>query len=155
LDEVSDLIRSAYQQYQDSLPTPAWKLYLEDITDIRGRLNEAELLVAEAKKQVVGTVTLYLKSNSWPQGWAGIRLLAVLPAFRGHGIGQALMNECIRRCREQNVITIGLHTTGFMDVARRMYERMGFIRAPELDFHPAPGAVVMAYRLDLLEPYTA
>jgi ribosomal protein S18 acetylase RimI-like enzyme len=155
LDEVADLIRDAYQQYQGSFPTPAWKLYLEDITDVRSRLNESELIVAEARSRLVGTVTLYLKSTSWPQDWAGIRLLAVLPAFRGHGIGQALMDECIRRCREQSVITIGLHTTHFMDVARRMYERMGFRRAPELDFHPASGAVVMAYRLDLLEPYSA
>jgi hypothetical protein len=36
-----------------------------------------------------------------------------------------------------------------MDIARRMYERMGFVRVPEFDFHPAPGIVVMAYRLDL------
>lgn len=36
-----------------------------------------------------------------------------------------------------------------MHVAKGMYERMGFIRIPEYDFHPAPGVVVMAYRLDL------
>jgi hypothetical protein len=36
-----------------------------------------------------------------------------------------------------------------MAVARAMYERMGFVRAPEFDFQPAPETVVMAYRLDL------
>jgi hypothetical protein len=36
-----------------------------------------------------------------------------------------------------------------MQVAMRMYERMGFVRAPELDFHPEPGITVKAYRLDL------
>jgi len=30
-----------------------------------------------------------------------------------------------------------------------MYERMGFVRVPEYDFHPAPGITVMAYRLQL------
>jgi ribosomal protein S18 acetylase RimI-like enzyme len=59
------------------------------------------------------------------------------------------MDECVRRCRERGIATIGLHTTETMDIARRMYERMGFVRVPEFDFHPAPGVVVMAYRLDL------
>ena len=47
------------------------------------------------------------------------------------------------------VPTLGLHTTEKMSVARGMYERMGFVRVPEFDFHPAPQVVVMAYRLDL------
>jgi hypothetical protein len=38
-----------------------------------------------------------------------------------------------------------------MQAALRMYERMGFVRAPELDFHPAPGVTVQGYRLDLKE----
>ena len=53
------------------------------------------------------------------------------------------------RCRKRGVRTIGLHTTVIMEVARGMYERMGFVRAPEYDFHPRPEVVVMAYRLDL------
>jgi hypothetical protein len=36
-----------------------------------------------------------------------------------------------------------------MQVAMRMYERMGFVRAPALDFHPDPSIIVKAYRLDL------
>ncbi len=59
------------------------------------------------------------------------------------------MNECFRRCREKGITKVGLHTTEIMDVARRMYERMGFVRVIEFDFHPRPGVVVMAYRLDL------
>jgi hypothetical protein len=34
-----------------------------------------------------------------------------------------------------------------MRVAMGLYERMGFARAPELDFTPAPGVVVKGYRL--------
>jgi hypothetical protein len=37
-----------------------------------------------------------------------------------------------------------------MQVAMRMYERMGFVRAPDLDFHPDPSITVKAYRLDLI-----
>ena len=44
------------------------------------------------------------------------------------------------------------HTTDMMAVAMRLYERMGFARAPELDFTPAPGFLVKGYRLPLTLP---
>ncbi|MDP3879751.1 MAG: GNAT family N-acetyltransferase [Dehalococcoidales bacterium] len=154
LDEVSQLLKDAYRQYQSSIPSRVWETYLEDIVDVRGRLENAELLVAELDGRLVGTVTLYLRASDssgegWPGGWAGIRLLAAHPAYRNRGIGHALMEECVRRCRRQGITTIGLHTTELMDIARRMYERIGFVRAPEFDFYPRPGVTVMAYRLDL------
>ena len=154
LDEVSQLIRDAYQQYKNSIPEPSWKIYVENITDVRSRLKVSELIVAEMNRRLVGTVTLYLKASSssqegWPGDWAGIRLLAVHPRYRSSGIGRALIEECIRRCRKHGIATIGLHTTELMDIARRIYERMGFERVLEFDFHPAPGVVVMAYQLDL------
>jgi ribosomal protein S18 acetylase RimI-like enzyme len=154
LDEVCLVLRAAFQQYENFIPSGVWQSYLEDILDVRSRLAEAELIVAVLNKQIVGTVTLYsnvsrILKASWPKGWAGIRLLAVDPRCRRQGIGRALMDECVRRCRGQGIVTIGLHTTEIMDVARRMYERMGFTPVPEFDFHPAPGVVVTAYRLDL------
>lgn len=39
-----------------------------------------------------------------------------------------------------------------MAVAMRLYERMGFGRAPELDFSPAPGIVAKGYELPLTLP---
>jgi ribosomal protein S18 acetylase RimI-like enzyme len=154
LDEVSLLMRDAYMEYENSFLPEHWKSYLENIMDVRSHLSDSELTVAVLNGQVVGTVTLYLDTSrssqeGWPQGWAGIRLLAVHPAYRGRGIGRALMEECIHRCREQNIKAIGLHTAAIMSIARKMYEHMGFVRAPEYDFHPGPGTVIMAYRLHL------
>jgi hypothetical protein len=34
-----------------------------------------------------------------------------------------------------------------MQAAMRLYEGMGFQRAPELDFQPAPGVTIKGYRL--------
>jgi len=154
LDEVSRLIRDAYTEYQRSIPGRHWTFYLDNIMDVRSRLDVSQLIVAELDKKLVGTVTLYLEASpssqeDWPEGWAGIRILAVRPAYRQRGIGRALMEECIRRCRKRNIKTIGLHTGPAMAVARKMYEDMGFVRAPEYDFEPRPGTIVMAYRLDL------
>jgi ribosomal protein S18 acetylase RimI-like enzyme len=153
LTEVSFLLRDAYQQYENCLPPDVWKYYLEDIMDVRSRLDASELIVATVGGHLAGTVTLYSDilrlQGDWLNGWASIRLLAVHPANRRLGIGRALMEECVCRCRERSVSVIGLHTTEIMDVARKMYEQMGFVRAPEFDFHPAPGRIVMAYRLDL------
>jgi GNAT superfamily N-acetyltransferase len=154
LDEVSLLIRDAYIEYRHAIPSRHWRFYLDSIMDVRSRLGVSELIVAELDKKLAGTVTLYLEASpslqeDWPEGWAGVRILAVRPAYRGQGIGRALMEECIRRCRKRNIRTIGLHTGPAMAIARKMYEDMGFVRAPEYDFQPGPGIVVMAYRLDL------
>jgi len=136
------------------MPAFNWEAYLKNIKDVQSRLKVSELIVAEMEGRLVGTVTLFLKASGssreeWPEGWASVRLLAVHPDYRRRGIGRALMEECIRRARKAGIRTIGLHTSKLMDAARRMYEMMGFKRAPELDIHPAPGVVIMAYRLDL------
>ncbi len=151
IEEVSQLLVLAYQQYQKFLSPERWDWYRSNIVDVKGRMADSDLIVAEMKNKIVGTVTLYTHGpdQGWPEGWAGIRLLAVHPDYRGHGIGRALMEECLSRCRISGKQTIGLHTTELMEVARAMYERMGFRRAPEFDFHPDPESVVFAYRLDL------
>lgn len=152
LDEVSAVLSAAYAEY--ARPAPAWEEYARDVADVRSRLADADLIVAERDGRVLGAVTFYpdgtrSEGAGWPPGWAGVRLLGVLPEARGRGIGRALTDECVRRARDRGAVAVGLHTTVLMEVARGMYERMGFVRAPEFDFRPAAGIVVMGYRLDL------
>ena len=153
-DRVSLLLRDAYLEYKEHFPPGRWELYLEDMMDVRSRLGDAELIIAELRGRMAGAVTLYLDGSrsgqeGWPAGWAYIRLLAVHPSYRGQGIGRALMEECIRRCRKHSIKMVALHTAEIMGIARKMYESMGFVRAREYDFYPAPGTVVEAYRLQL------
>ena len=42
-----------------------------------------------------------------------------------------------------------LHTSDQMQVAKHLYERMGFARYPALDFSPMGGIIIQGYRLDL------
>jgi len=151
LDAVAAVMAAAYEQYEPAFPSEGWRAYANDIANVRSRLKEAELIVAVRGGQVAGAVTFYPDGSvqGWPRAWASIRLLAVHPDSRGLGVGRALTQECIRRCRERRIATVGLHTTEAMSVARRMYERMGFKRAPEFDFQPSREVAVMAYRQEL------
>jgi GNAT superfamily N-acetyltransferase len=151
--DIARLIRDAYQQYERLLSEEAWRFYRSAMSEA-GKLDHCELIVAELNGRLAGTVTLYPKTppsarEEWPRDWAGMRLLAVGPDFRGFGIGRALVVECIQRCRRCGAKTIALHTTAEMAVARRLYERAGFTRVFEYDFQPLTDVRVLAYKLDL------
>jgi ribosomal protein S18 acetylase RimI-like enzyme len=60
------------------------------------------------------------------------------------------MAECVRHARHAGAAALGLHTMDMMRAAVRMYEGMGFVHVPDLDFSPAQGVLVKGYRLDLL-----
>lgn len=82
--------------------------------------------------------------------------------MRRRGIGTALAGEAMRRARERKAKAIGLHTAAHMAAATRLYERLGFRRAPEFDIEigemftgralPSSDSwQAQAYRLDLQE----
>jgi GNAT superfamily N-acetyltransferase len=148
------VIRAAYAEYERLYPPDVWPGYARVVSDVHGLHPEAQLIVAESDGRIVGTVTFFAdgalsRQGEWPEGWAGLARLGVAPEQRGGGFGRALVEECIRRAGALERGTIGLHTTEWMETARAMYERMGFVRTPAFDFHPRRGVVGMGYRLDL------
>lgn len=157
-DRIREVTLAAYQEYATQMPD-LWEGYRQNIVATLKSMEPAEQLVAERDGMIVGTVLLYPPRRLRPPGgeavempWPEVRLLAVAPAARGQGIGAALMQECVRRARESGTGALSLHTTDLMQTAMRIYERMGFVRAPELDFHPAPNLTVQGFRLDLRTP---
>jgi GNAT superfamily N-acetyltransferase len=159
LDEVAGLLEASYAEYGPPDPSSddlvkAFEEYQHELRDVRSRLADSVLIIAEHDGRIEGAVTFYppgeeKKAEGWPKEWAAFRLLAVHPDARGLGIGKALTEDCLRRARELGATTMGLHTTVVMGVARAMYERMGFTRFPENDFHITDDFTVMAYRLEL------
>jgi ribosomal protein S18 acetylase RimI-like enzyme len=154
LDAAGAMMVAAYAQYIPQDPPAEWRGYEDEIRNVRRRLAGATLIVADDAGSLAGAVTYYSDASketnvAWPPSWAVFRLLAVHPDVRGRGIGRLLTEECIRRARVAGRVAVGLHTTHLMSVAREMYERMGFVRVPELDFYPTPTFSVMAYRLTL------
>jgi ribosomal protein S18 acetylase RimI-like enzyme len=154
LDAIGEMMVAAYAEFVPPSHPPEWRAYEAEIRDVRRRLATAALIVAADGERLAGAVTYYPDATKetnvpWPASWAVFRLLAVHPEARGRGIGRLLTEECIRRARATGRAAVGLHTTHLMNVARAMYERMGFVRVPELDFFPMPTFRVMAYRLTL------
>jgi predicted N-acetyltransferase YhbS len=152
-EAIREVTLSAYQEYAVFMQVH-WENYPRDILATLANVEPAEQIVAEQDDSIVGTVLLYPAGTvlTAPNGasvtltWPEIRLLAVAPARRGHGIGAALVRECMQRARQSGAAAVTLHTSDMMQVAMSMYERMGFVRALELDFHPAPGITIKGYR---------
>jgi GNAT superfamily N-acetyltransferase len=127
--------------------------YMARLRDAASRAREAELLVAVQDGEAAGTVTYCPHGSSWAQltvaGEAEFRMLAVVPAARGLGLGEALVRHCIARAREDGCVTLRLTTEPVMHAAHRIYRRLGFVRTPERDWQPQPGAELLTYALAL------
>jgi GNAT superfamily N-acetyltransferase len=155
---IRNVTLAAYEEYAQAVPARFWLAYRRNLLATLETKGPEDRIVAERGGVVVGSVLLYPPAAGayGPAGgdgrWPEVRLLAVLPEARGHGVGSALMRECVRRARDMGAPALGLHTTDMMRAAVRMYERMGFARAPETDFEPGGGIVVKGFRLDLAGP---
>ena len=150
LDEVEDMVKAAYREFQPLMPAAAWNRWMNNISETL-QAPEGVVLVAGDQGRIQGAVKFYpdagqAHQGQWPAGAASIRLLAVAPAHRGRGYGRLLTQECIERARDLSIPTIFLYTGTFMTAARQLYEKLGFKRAPEFDRDPGP----IAYRLDLV-----
>lgn len=71
-------------------------------------------------------------------GEAEIRLLAVAPAARGQGAGEALVRARVERARATaGRVRVVLPTRRPTHTAHRIHARLGFVRASERDRHPS------------------
>jgi ribosomal protein S18 acetylase RimI-like enzyme len=86
---------------------------------------------------------------------AEIRALAVRPDSRGSGVGRALLAAVIERAAGDGVRTLVLMTQPDMKAAHHLYEEAGFVRLPERDWSPEPGATLLAYAKQLRDGDTA
>jgi GNAT superfamily N-acetyltransferase len=154
-EAILEVTLSAYREYA-TLMGPHWEGYQQNISATLADPRPAEQIVAEKEGAVVGsallypagTVFLHRESLAAPLEWPEVRLLAVTPQARKQGIGAALIHECIKRATRSGAAFLTLHTSDMMQVAQRMYKRMGFVRAPDLDFHFDENTV-KGYRLKL------
>jgi len=155
---VEAVTLAAYEQYAALVPPQLWREYRRNIVDTLADATPDITIVAEAEGTLMGSVLLYPAGAEMVEPGQGtpsrlaypeVRLLAVAPWARGRGVGRGLMDECIRRTRASGTTVLTLHTNDLMSVAMQLYERMGFVRATDLDLEVAPGVLAKGYRLDL------
>ncbi|MFI7503771.1 GNAT family N-acetyltransferase [Streptomyces sp. NPDC049687] len=131
--------------------------YLEELKDVAKRAASAQVLVAVEGDRLLGGVTFVpgpgpMADLAGP-GETEIRMLAVDGAARGRGAGEALVRACVERARAvDGCERVVLSTQKAMRAAHRVYERLGFVRAPERDWKPLPelyDLTLLTYELTL------
>jgi len=149
------VVRAAYEA--DGVAQPA---YLEVVADARARAADAAVAVAvvaddHGPGEVVGSVTFAPAGNPWAElartGQAEFRMLGVLPAARGRGVGLALVDWCLQQARASGAGEVVISSATTMTAAHRVYARRGFTRRPELDWSPLPGVELLGFGLVLAD----
>lgn len=96
-------------------------------------------LVAEADERVVGHVAVSpVQVSDGSAAWFGLGPIAVLPAFRQHGVGSALMHAALAALQRQGAA--GCVLLG----DPRFYARFGFRAMPQLWLADVPPAYFQA-----------
>ena len=145
---IGQLLVNVYSQLEGFPKPDEQPKYYELLSNV-GALTEkhgTELLVAELEGTIAGAVVYFSDMQHYGSGGtatqetnsSGFRLLAVDRSARNAGIGRILTNECISRAKANHHKQLIIHTTLAMQTAWKMYEGIGFNRAPELDFMQGP-----------------
>lgn len=82
-------------------------------------------------------------------GMAWLNRFAVTPAMRGRGLGMELMDEIIGIARRRGDSRMGLGVYGSNDIARRIYDRLGFLPVRERVAAEDPSGISITMQRDL------
>jgi GNAT superfamily N-acetyltransferase len=121
---ILELIRSlaAYEREPDAVKTTEADL----LRDGFGEHPRFECLIAEAGGQAAGFALYFYNYSTW-RGRAGIHLedLFVLPRFRGHGIGKALLARVAARAVERGCVRLQWDVLDWNQTAIDFYRGLG------------------------------
>jgi GNAT superfamily N-acetyltransferase len=163
-DDVRALLTEVYLPFEKEMVPAVYKAYMGGVT----ATDDGLTLVAVDDDTLLGTARLYVPgvapltsyrplewADPMPADWAWVRSVGVRPSARGTGVGRMIMEYCAAHAGHATAIL--LHTMDFMPAAIRLYERLGYERAPEWDFRGGRRAATTedetfytkAYRLTL------
>lgn len=144
---------SSYRVYEEKLSSKQWAVLGTHLSSNIDHQPGVEVFIAEIDGQIVGSVALFPADSKSYAGTSQaiecseIRMLAVNPDFRSHGIGKLLVEHCIDISKIRKQKFIGLYTGCFMKHAIALYEKIGFEQISSLDFSPLDdGITVKAFR---------
>lgn len=125
--------------------------YESRIRNVASRARDNEVLVAvDGSGVVLGAVTFVLPDSDLAElsvpGEAEFRMLAVAPSAQRRGVGEALVRACLDRAQAYGCRAVVISTRDDAEPAHRLYQRLGFVRVPELDWSPLPGTKLLGMR---------
>jgi len=93
--------------------------------------TQGKIFVAEVAQRVVGFICLWARVQSEeldeePSEYAFISDLVVLPAYRGRGLGRALLEKAEEHARRHGATTLRLEVLVKNEVAITLYQKSGF-----------------------------
>lgn len=158
--ELEEVARLTFAVYVDAGFVATESSYVRELLDSSSRARQAEIWVAVTSSaqgkesgRLLGSVTFCPLGSPYREVARGdegeFRMLAVSPEARGRGLGRTLIELCLRRSRELGYAGVRMSTMDQMAGAQRLYELLGFARAPEDDWSPVPGVTLLVYALTL------
>lgn len=144
--QLVEPVRGLWREYWDSLGLPnefqGFAIELHSLPGIytppRGRL-----LLALVEGAAAGTGALRPLSETACEA----KRLYVRPAFRGTGVGRALVMRLLDEARAAGYRTIYGDTLPSMHAALRLYRAFGFTDSPPYSPEPTPGAIYLKLQL--------
>ncbi len=138
LEDLPQVININLISLREHYPEDFWRYHLE-------MWGEA-FLVAEADSKVVGYVMSrvergfgYLRKSLYKK-LGHIISIAVMPEYRGRGIGYALMSEALKKLKEfYGVKEVYLEVRVSNEPAIRLYEKLGFKKVQRIKYYYLDG----------------
>ena len=127
--------------------------YAAKLRDVAGRAETDHVLTAVNRDGLLGCVTVILGDSPWREisgpDEGEFRMLAVDPAAQGRGVGEALVQASVDVICAADRRRVVVSSANDMTAAHRLYERLGFARAPARDWRPVPDVQLRVYELAL------
>ncbi len=142
---VGELMVEVYSQlegFPNQKEQPEYYDLLLNVGQLTSNGHTHIIVALDTNNKVMGAVVYFEDMLYYGSGGiapqlknaSGFRLLAVDPLARGLGIGKLLCEACIQRSKNLSHKFLYIHSTESMEIARRMYERLGFHRYEPIDF---------------------
>ncbi len=123
-EDLSNVLRLIIELAVFEKEFSAVELTLEQLTNDFSE-NLFDCLIAECKGEIVGMALFYNRYSTWKGKTIHLEDLIVTNAYRGKGIGKALLDKLIFIAKEQHIKRVEWNVLDWNDSAISFYENAG------------------------------
>ncbi len=127
-------MKAAYAEYVGLLEPPSGADF-ETVEDVAAKIKNGGALIAWIGSEAVGSARFEFRGEALYAG-----RLSVLPAYRGRGIGTALMSAIEAIGKENRLAAIEILVRSGLEENLKLYRKLGFSYEEILE-HPRAGKV--------------